>query len=112
MAERAVNSETSLRQGPRPLPLHLCLATTAYLASSAVSPRLSAGWPILNGPLGERAAALAVEAASLDPARLVEAIGREGRRRYGLFLDGVLAYRRHPYRRNLANPPELWREGS
>src|SRR5262249_47045688 len=30
----------------------------------------------------------------------------------GLFLDGVLAYRRHPYRRNLADPPELWREGS
>src|SRR5206468_12057849 len=69
-------------------------------------------WPISKGPLAERAAELAVEAASLDPARLVEAIAREGQRRYGLFLDGVLAYRRHPYRRYLADPPELWREGS
>ena len=112
MAERAFKSQASLRQGPRPLPLHLGLATTAYLGSSAVSPRLNAGWPLLKGPLAERAATLAAEAASLDPARLVEAIDREGRRRYGLFLDGVLAYRCHPYRRTLVDPPELWREGS
>jgi len=112
MAEQASNSRTSLRQGPRPLPLHLGLATTAYLGSSAVLPRLNAGWPLWKGPLAERAATLAAEAASLDPGHLTEAIGLEGRRRYGLFLDGVLAYRRHPYRRSLADPPELWREGS
>lgn len=112
MAQRSSNSQTNLRQGPRPLPLHLGLATTAYLGSSAVSPRLNAGWPLLKRPLAQRAAALAAEAASLDPARLVEAIDREGRRRYGLFLDGVLAYRHHPYRRNLDDPPELWREGA
>src|SRR5919206_1382625 len=112
MAEQPSNSQTGLRQGPRPLPLHMGLATTAYLGSSAVLPRLNDGWPLSKGPLANRAAALAAEAASLDPAHLVEAIGREGRRRYGLFLDGVLAYRRHPYRRSLADPAELWREGS
>ncbi len=112
MARRADQSEAGARQGPRPLPLHLGLAATAYLASNTVSPRSNAGWPISKGPLADRALALAAEAASLDPARLAEAIGREGRRRYGLFLDGVLAYRRHPYRRGLADPPAVWREGS
>ena len=101
-----------LRQGPRPLPLHLGLATTAFLGSNAAWMRSSGAWPLSNGPLAERAAALRAQAASLDPASLAEAIGREGRRRYDRFLDGVLAYRRHPYRRELADPPELWREGS
>jgi polyhydroxyalkanoate synthase subunit PhaC len=100
------------RQGPRPLPLHLRLATSAWLGSNAAWTSLSAGWPISKGMLAERARKLAAEAASLDPARLAEALDREGRRRYGEFLDGVLAYRRHPYRRMLEDPPELWREGS
>lgn len=112
MARRVDTRDASPRQGPRPLPLHLSLAATAYLASNTVSPSSNFGWPISKGPLAERALALAAEAASLDPARLAEAIGREGHRRYGRFLDGVLAYRRHPYRRNLADPPALWREGS
>jgi polyhydroxyalkanoate synthase subunit PhaC len=100
------------RQGPRPLPLHLGLATTAWLGSSGASTSSSAGWPISNGALAERAQALAAEAASLDRAKLAEAIEREGRRRYREFVDGVLAYRRHPYQRTLEDPAELWREGS
>jgi polyhydroxyalkanoate synthase len=66
----------------------------------------------LKGPLAERAATLAGGGRKPRSRRLVEAIDREGRRRYGLFLDGVLAYRCHPYRRTLVDPPELWREGS
>lgn len=119
MERYADGSAAAPRQGPRPLPLHLSLAAAAFLTSHAVSPRSnaaspswSAGWRVSKGPLAERAAALAREAASLDPACLAEAIEREGRRRYGLFLDGVLAYRRHPYRRGLAEPPVLWREGA
>ena len=85
---------------------------TAWLGSSAASMRSNGGWPASNSLLPDRAAELAREAAKLDPASLAEAIAREGRRRYGQFLDGVLAYRRHPYRRALTDPPELWREGS
>ncbi len=112
MERQARSGMPALRQGPRPLPLHLGLAASACLGSSAASTRSSAGWTGSNGALAERARALAAEAARLDPAELAEAIGREGRRRYGRFLDGVLAYRRHPYRRALADPPEIWREGS
>ena len=101
-----------MRQGPRPLPLHLGLATTAWLGSNAASMSSNGGWPASNGLLADRATALAREAAKLDPARLAEAIAHEGRHRYGQFLDGVLAYRRHPYRRALSDPPELWREGA
>jgi polyhydroxyalkanoate synthase subunit PhaC len=32
--------------------------------------------------------------------------------RAALFLDGVERYRRHPYRRDLAEPPLLWQEGT
>ncbi|HXV24380.1 MAG TPA: alpha/beta fold hydrolase [Alphaproteobacteria bacterium] len=105
-------SRAQRRQGPRPLPLHLGLAATVYLGSNVAWMKSSAVWPILKGPLAERGAALSAAAESLDPALLAEAVAREGRRRYGLFLDGILAYRRHGWRRTLPDPPELWREGA
>ncbi len=105
-------SRAQRRQGPRPLPLHLGLAASAYLGSSIAWTKSNAVWPISKGPLAERRAALSAEAASLDPALLAEAVAREGRRRYALFLDGILAYRRHAWHRALPDPPELWREGT
>jgi hypothetical protein len=36
----------------------------------------------------------------------------EGHRRLGEFLDGTLAYRRHPYWRRLPERPEIWRQGT
>jgi polyhydroxyalkanoate synthase len=59
------------RRGPRPLALHLALASAAARAQ-----------PTADGSL---------------PAR---------------FLAGLHAYWRHPYRRDLAEPPALWSEGA
>ena len=39
------------------------------------------------------------------------AVDHEMRRRLDLFFTGVERYRRHPYRRDLADPPVLWTEG-
>jgi polyhydroxyalkanoate synthase len=37
---------------------------------------------------------------------------REVRRRMDRFLTGLERYRHHPYRRTLADPPAVWREGA
>jgi polyhydroxyalkanoate synthase len=41
-----------------------------------------------------------------------DALDEELTRRAELFLDGVERYRRHPYRRDLPEPPLLWQEGT
>jgi polyhydroxyalkanoate synthase len=46
------------------------------------------------------------------PAALAAAIEIEARRRLDRFLEGVQAYRRHPYRRRLADPPPCWSRGT
>jgi len=46
MAERAFKSQASLRQGPRPLPLHLGLATWDRPASPCLSSRVPYGTAI------------------------------------------------------------------
>jgi polyhydroxyalkanoate synthase len=40
------------------------------------------------------------------------ALDAELTRRAALFLEGVERYRRHPYRRNLEEPPLLWQDGT
>src|SRR5262249_2611506 len=41
-----------------------------------------------------------------------EALAAETRRRATALLEGILAYRRHPYRRALPAAPVLWAEGT
>ncbi|MEZ5648784.1 MAG: alpha/beta fold hydrolase [Alphaproteobacteria bacterium] len=57
-------------------------------------------------------AALQDEAAPLDPALLAVALAREADHRFAAFLDGIEAYRDHPYRRNVPAPAAVWREGA
>ncbi|WP_374384570.1 alpha/beta fold hydrolase [Dongia sp.] len=47
-----------------------------------------------------------------DPAALMAALQAEGRRRFGQLLTGIEAYRRHPARRDLADMPVLWDQGT
>lgn len=60
----------------------------------------------------EEARNLAGAAASASPDDLAHAVDRENRRRFDSFLAGVETYRRHPYRRDLADPPAVWRQGT
>lgn len=127
------------RSGPRPLALHLMTAQTAWSSLRAALPALSGGLPPPN--MGQPGwglppglptwlTDLAQETESLranlfaenpDLARrnpadlrqaLTEAVDRAGERRLLDFTAGVRAYRDHPYRRNLSEPPVLWREGT
>ncbi len=100
------------RVGPRPLPLHLARATGLWSSSLAALPLARNGslpWsPALKGP----AAALAAPLAAADPEALAAALAGEATRRLEEMLAGIEAYRRHPYRRTLRDPPALWREGT
>lgn len=106
--------------GPRPLPLHLGLAAmrawaalTAPLPPSApestnwngASPRSRAG----RREAGRIAAALA--AGGHPPEAFRAAVLRALQRQDAALVRGILAYRRHPFRRELPDPPALWVEG-
>src|SRR3546814_14512394 len=80
-------------------------------------PLWSSGSPLLRGTLGkgelaERAAALRQSLDGTDPAAFARAAESEVAGRLAALADGIEAYRRHPYRRNLADPQVRWQEGS
>lgn len=101
--------------GPRPLPLHLMANASTLMGSRAALPL----WK--NGSLPWKPA-LATEAEalrrSLDAAgpnawsELDRALAEEGMARHQAMLAGIAAYRRHPYRRDLPEPPVTWRQGT
>lgn len=78
------------RRGPRPLLLHLMLARR---------PTERAGPPISSPAIPD----LATIWPSLPPADLLTADPA--------LVAGIAAYRRHPWSRDLDDPPEIWREG-
>lgn len=112
------------RLGPRPLPQHLLLALTIWGNSAAAWPSLKLVWqnskaaPRANAAddpparLGRALASLDAELQRADEGALIAALAAEGHRRLESFIDGVSAYRHHPYRRALPDRPVLWREGT
>ncbi|MBU6497023.1 MAG: alpha/beta hydrolase [Rhodospirillales bacterium] len=82
-----------LRRGPRPLLLHL---TRAMLKSSGSL----AAWQSLNNGSPSWSA----DGAETPP--LAESLAHDR-----ALIAGIAAYRRHPWRRTLADPPAIWAEG-
>jgi polyhydroxyalkanoate synthase len=100
------------RTGPRPLPLHLMSALATWIGSSAALPLSRSGWPVWNPALAESARALEAALAGVPPDSWARALDAEVRRRAGELIDGILKYRRHPYRRAAIDPPPVWSEGT
>ncbi|MGB8274915.1 MAG: alpha/beta fold hydrolase [Alphaproteobacteria bacterium] len=103
---------TGRRLGPRPLPVHLAAAAMTWMSSRAawhVWKRGSIAW---KGDLTQTAAALKESLDAADPKALDAAFEREIRTRLNAFVTGVLAYRRHPYVRMLADPPSVFESGA
>jgi polyhydroxyalkanoate synthase len=100
------------RLGPRPLPLHLATAATLWTSSHVALPLLKSGSLPWKPELAAAASALRQSVAEIPPDDFALAVDAELRSRADIFLRGLERYRRHPYRRALADPPELWREGS
>ena len=93
LMERADAPGPHHRRGPRPLLLHLMLATLPSNRWDDALRRWSDGSPDWTG-------------ANLNPEALPAALPDAS------LLAGIAAYRRHPYRRRLDDPPAIWREGS
>ncbi|MCW5745193.1 MAG: alpha/beta fold hydrolase [Alphaproteobacteria bacterium] len=104
------------RQGPRPLPLHLLTALQSWgsceLALSSSNGASPSSKPAAGAePPSPRRPNYPSEAAA-DPAAFRAALRREILRRLDQLAAGVLAYRHHPARRSLDDPPPVWREGA
>jgi len=100
------------RQGPRPLPVHLASAVTAWTTSRAALPLLKRGSLPWRPELAGAADALRRSLAEIAPEDFADAVDRELRARADAFLSGIERYRAHPYRRAAAEAPVLWQEGS
>src|SRR5262245_10788619 len=100
---------------PRPLPGHLASAMLLWLSSRAALISLPSGSPSLNAAgnaADARLAALVDEIARHGTEAVSAALDRELNRRATAFVDGLEAYRRHPYRRAADAIPTLWSHGS
>ncbi len=107
-----------LRRGPRPLLLHLSLAMMRSAALSSAWPSWSVAWPSGIGPSRTGAevplAKIADHVARSGPgaeSRFAQRLLSEAWAQDRGFLAGIAAYRRHPYQRQMAEPPAVWEEG-
>ncbi|HEX3349616.1 MAG TPA: alpha/beta fold hydrolase [Acetobacteraceae bacterium] len=98
------------RRGPRPLLLHLTLAMLKSSASLGVSPSWSGASPIWSAAAIEevrRIIAGLPEREDASPSAVLAEALRQDRD----LIAGIAAYRRHPWRRDLPDPPAIWSEG-
>ncbi len=107
-----------LRRGPRPLLLHLMLAMLKSSSSVSASQTLNGAWPGWSEAGAEQARRIAEavqhaagQPATGQPAAFPHAVMMEALRQDRDLIAGIAAYRRHPWRRELDDPPALWREG-
>ncbi len=105
-----------LRRGPRPLLLHLTLAMLKSTGSVTGSPHWNHAWPNSSAAEAIRAAirtalATAAQAGGDASAGFPAAVLAETLRQDAALIEGIAAYRRHPWQRTLADPPAPWSEG-
>lgn len=99
------------RRGPRPLLLHLLLAMLRSSVSITGSPGSRSAWQRSNADFEGQVERLKAALGTSDEAALRRAVLVEALRQDRALIAGIAAYRRHPYRRSLNDPPVLWEEG-
>jgi poly(3-hydroxyalkanoate) synthetase len=99
-----------MRRGPRPLLLHLTLAMLRSTASRVTSPLWSSGWQTSSAAAILRSIQQAVRDGSHEN-EFSAAVVAETLRQDATLIAGIAAYRRHGWRRTLADPPAIWSEG-
>lgn len=103
------------RPGPRPLPLHLMAHASTLAGSRAALPMWKSGLLPWKPSLVPEATALRQSLDAAGPQAWTEldaAVEAEAMARHSTLLDGIAAYRRHPYRRDVPLPPALWAQGT
>ena len=101
MTTRPDSPGPNLRRGPRPLLLHLSLATLRSHALANGSPNSKPGSPNWN----------AAEIEAAIRAALVNGGPDQTPRADAELIGGIAAYRRHEWQRDLPEPPRIWAEG-
>ncbi|MGB1006082.1 MAG: alpha/beta fold hydrolase, partial [Thalassobaculaceae bacterium] len=120
MAKQTATKTDFRRDGPRPLGLHLATAAATWMSSATASASLRTAWPhwnaTANGDLTAQFNALrdaladqTPPTAGFDP--FAVAVVEASLKRMNHLLGGILAYRRHPHRRQLPPAAEVWRDG-
>jgi polyhydroxyalkanoate synthase len=94
------------RLAPRPLPAHLASAMMLWHSSLLALPSLSAA------STGSKLAGLGGEIARRGVDAVAAALAREVAASAAAMLDGLEAYRRHPYRRAPPDARVMWCEGT
>ena len=112
MMPASTETRPDRRLAPRPLPAHLASAMMLWQSSRAALKESSSAWPLWSGGDANRWRDLAAEIAQSGPDAVAAALDGEVGRRARRFLDGLEAYRRHPYRRAAERAPVRWQEGS
>jgi polyhydroxyalkanoate synthase len=87
-------------------------ASLAWTSSRAALPLLKSVSPSWKPELQSAAAALQASLEKVDPEAFRDAVERQLHARMAALAEGILSYRRHPYRRKLPDPPVLWRQGT
>lgn len=115
LAQAQVGQAQAKRPGPRPLPLHLLAHASTLMGSRVALPLWKNGSLPWKPSLAAEAAALKQSLDGAGPqawAELTTAVEEESLARHRALLDGIEAYRNHPYRRDVPPPPEVWRQGT
>src|SRR5262245_53467680 len=108
----AAERTASGRLGPRPLPMHLAIATMTWLSSRGSWPLWSSASPLWRPEFRPQMEALDAALEGAEPKAFAAALDSEIRARFDRLAAGIDAYRRHPSRRTLAEPPVLWQDGT
>lgn len=99
------------RRGPRPLMLHLTLAMLRSAISRAGSPHWRQNWPNSKANALRDAVQAAMQGSGLADT-FTASVAQEALRQDALLIEGIAAYRRHPWRRRMQEPPAVWQEGT
>ncbi|MCF8466922.1 MAG: alpha/beta fold hydrolase [Sneathiella sp.] len=100
------------RLGPRPLALHLGLATTTVASSLATLPMQKPGGLPWSSELPERADDFVDRLEEYGSSELIQALAIHGSEMVQEMIDGIRQYHQHPYRRPPRSRPILWQAGT
>ncbi len=102
----------SPRLGPRPLPVHLGLASTIWLSALGGLPLARAGGVPWASALKADGSDVTAALSAADTGALSEAVCDAVRERFTAFTRGVEAYWAHPYRRDAPSRETVWQAGT
>jgi polyhydroxyalkanoate synthase len=102
----------SARRGPRPLPMHLAIASMTWLSSRGIWPLWNGDSPLWRPEFRPQMQALDAALEGVEPKAFAAALESEIRARFDRLAAGIESYRRHPFYRSLSEPPVLWQDGT